>query len=239
MGYLDGDTIAVDAILTKKGRQLLSNGGNLNISSFTLSDTGIDYTLWNADHPSGSAYYGEAIENLPMVEASVHPQYYLRNKLISLGKDTVAMPVLELSPNTPTPFLLTTMKPQKFTATLVGYSGTGGCQLLIQDVNVVKSLDGTTTDITGNALSFISEQQIPNAALYELGTAAVSGLATQTASDDTMSFTFTIQPQTISDASGATTNLTFISTATGASVTIEVKVSQNKDLRRTITSAQG
>ena len=32
MGYLDNSTITVDAILTKKGRQLLSAGGNLNIT---------------------------------------------------------------------------------------------------------------------------------------------------------------------------------------------------------------
>ena len=91
MGYMDKDAITVDAILTKKGRQMLSDGGSLDIDSFTLSDTGVDYTLWNPDHPSGSAFYGEAIENLPMLEASVHSQYAMRNKLITLSRDTVAM----------------------------------------------------------------------------------------------------------------------------------------------------
>ena len=62
MGYLDNASITVDAVLTKKGREILSRGGNLDIGSFTLSDTGVDYTLWNTDHPSGSAFYGEAIE---------------------------------------------------------------------------------------------------------------------------------------------------------------------------------
>ena len=61
MGYLDNSTIVVDAILTKHGRKLLASGQGLNIQYFTVSDTGIDYTLWNPDHPSGSAYYGEAI----------------------------------------------------------------------------------------------------------------------------------------------------------------------------------
>ena len=65
MGYLDNSTIVVDAILTKQGRKLISQGNPLNISYFTLTDTGVDYTLWNTEHPSGSAYYGEAIENLP------------------------------------------------------------------------------------------------------------------------------------------------------------------------------
>ena len=79
MGYLDNSSITVDAVLTKKGREILKDGGNLNISSFTLSDTGIDYTLWNPDHPSGSAFYGEALENLPGLESSVHAEYNLRN----------------------------------------------------------------------------------------------------------------------------------------------------------------
>ena len=97
MGYLDNSSITVDAVLTKKGREILKNGGNLNITSFTMSDTGVDYTLWNPDHPSGSAFYGEAIENLPMLEASVHAEYNLRNRLISLNQNTVAVPAIQLN----------------------------------------------------------------------------------------------------------------------------------------------
>ena len=96
MGYLDNSSITVDAVLTKKGREILKNGGNLNITSFTLSDSGVDYTLWNPSHPSGSAFYGEAIEDLPMLEASVHAEYNLRNRLISLNQDAVAIPALTL-----------------------------------------------------------------------------------------------------------------------------------------------
>ena len=54
MGYLDNSSITVDAVLTKKGREILKDGKNLNITSFTLSDSGVDYTLFNSDHPSGS-----------------------------------------------------------------------------------------------------------------------------------------------------------------------------------------
>ena len=96
MGYLDNSSITVDAVLTKKGREILKNGGSLNISSFTVSDNGVDYRLWNPDHASGSAFYGEAIENLPMLEASVHAEYNLRNRLISLNQNTIAIPALTL-----------------------------------------------------------------------------------------------------------------------------------------------
>ena len=47
MGYLDNGSITVDAVLTKKGREILKDGNNLNITSFTCSDTGVDYSLWN------------------------------------------------------------------------------------------------------------------------------------------------------------------------------------------------
>ena len=79
MGYLDNSTIVVDAVLTKQGRKLLALGQGLNISYFTLTDTGVDYSLWNPDHPSGSAYYGEAIENLPNLEALPNSAYFMRN----------------------------------------------------------------------------------------------------------------------------------------------------------------
>ena len=38
MGFLDNSTITVDAILTKRGREILSQGGNFNITKFALSD---------------------------------------------------------------------------------------------------------------------------------------------------------------------------------------------------------
>ena len=70
MGYLNKSVVTVDAILTKKGRELLARGdGSFKITQFALSDDEIDYTLYNPDHPSGSAYYGEAIEQMPLLEA--------------------------------------------------------------------------------------------------------------------------------------------------------------------------
>ena len=39
MGYLDNTSITVDAILTKRGRELLARGdGSFNITQFALSD---------------------------------------------------------------------------------------------------------------------------------------------------------------------------------------------------------
>ena len=59
MGYLSNSVVTVDAILTKKGRELLAKGdGSFKITQFALADDEIDYTLYNPAHASGSAYYG-------------------------------------------------------------------------------------------------------------------------------------------------------------------------------------
>ena len=100
MGYLDNSTIVVDAVLTKEGRRRLANGQGLDIRFFSLSDSGIDYRLWNPDHPSGSAYYGEAIENLPSLEAIPRAEFYMRNKLITLNQDVTGLPYWDLNDNT-------------------------------------------------------------------------------------------------------------------------------------------
>ena len=70
MGFLNNQIITVDAILTRKGRELLAkNDGSFRITQFALSDDEIDYTLYNPTHPSGSAYYGQAIDGMPLLEA--------------------------------------------------------------------------------------------------------------------------------------------------------------------------
>ena len=95
MGYLDNTTVVVDAILTKKGRELLARGdGSFNITQFALSDDEIDYGLWNPNHPNGSAFSGEAIENMPIIEAFPDENQIMRNKLVSLPRGTTKMPII-------------------------------------------------------------------------------------------------------------------------------------------------
>ena len=97
MGYLNNSVITVDAILTKKGRELLArNDGSFIITQFALSDDEIDYTLYNPNHPSGSAYYGEAIDNMPLLEAFPDEQQIMKFKLVTLPRGTAKLPVLDL-----------------------------------------------------------------------------------------------------------------------------------------------
>jgi hypothetical protein len=97
MGYLNNTVITVDAILTKKGREALArNDGSFRITQFALSDDEIDYTLYNPNHPSGSAYYGEAIEGMPLIEAFPDDQQIMKYKLATLPRGTAKLPVLNL-----------------------------------------------------------------------------------------------------------------------------------------------
>ena len=97
MGYLDNSSVIVDAILTKKGRELLSRqDGSFNISQFALADDEIDYSLYNENHPDGTAKYGEAIEALPLIEAIPNETNIMVSKLVTLKRNTTIVPTIQI-----------------------------------------------------------------------------------------------------------------------------------------------
>ena len=97
MGFLNNTSVTVDAILTKKGRELLARGQDeFKITKFALADDEIDYSLWDTAHPNGSNYYGAVIENMPLLEAFVDENQVMRYKLVSLPKNTAKLPILEI-----------------------------------------------------------------------------------------------------------------------------------------------
>ena len=98
MGFLDNSSVTVDAILTKRGRELLAEGRDkFSITQFALADDEVDYDLWNPAHSLGSDYYGIVIENMPILEAITDDSYLMKYKLLSLPKSTVKLPFIELS----------------------------------------------------------------------------------------------------------------------------------------------
>ena len=215
MGYLDNSSITVDAVLTKKGREILKNGGNLNINSFTLSDTGVDYRLWNPDHPSGSAFYGEAIENLPMLEASVHAEFNLRNRLISLNQTAVAVPTIVLTGlDSKGSETLTFSEGDEQARGKIGVQLLGlgndnnlntvnsigsAYQFVIQDPTIVSTNATLIGGVSGTSgQQFVQEQDIANAQLY-----GFSGDG------------FSIKPRQ-QDSIGKQTNITVTHVASGA-----------------------
>jgi hypothetical protein len=100
MGYLNNTSVVVDAILTDVGRQLLAqNDGSFQITQFSLADDEIDYTLYNPNQPSGSAFYGEAIENMPIIQAFPQANEIMKYKLVTLPRGTSALPVVSIGYN--------------------------------------------------------------------------------------------------------------------------------------------
>ena len=210
MGYLDNSSITVDAVLTKKGRELLKQGQSLVIDSFTCSDTGVDYTLWNPDHPSGSAFYGEAIENLPMLEASVHAEYNLRNRLVSLNQNTIAVPALvlgnlDVAGGTVLTFNEGDENKGTISVDLVGYTSSGNVNLggfqyyfVIQDPSIISTNATNMGGLSGTSRQFLQEQDIPFAQQYGFNGAS-----------------FKISPIQ-QDTTGKSTNVYVVNVETGA-----------------------
>ena len=150
MGYLNNQVITVDAILTKKGRELLAkNDGSFRITQFAVGDDEIDYTLYNPTHPSGSSFYGEAIENMPLLEAFPDDTQIMKYKLATLPRGTAKLPVLDLG------FSAITLKQGAslaITPQTLNYLGaaqtneTSGYSCTIADVRVLNTFTGIGID---------------------------------------------------------------------------------------------
>ena len=232
MGYLDNSSITVDAVLTKKGREILSSpGGRLEITHFTLSDSGVDYTLWNPDHPSGSAFYGEAIENLPQLEASVHAEYSLRNRLITLNQDAIAIPALEIEApgiaggrvtigNDQHPQGITT------TVTLKGFANANAGELyfVMAKQGIFNTNATQRAKISGVTRTFIPDADIPEAVEYTIGNRTNNG-----------DYTFNISA-IIQDTLGKEVNFYVVHEPTGAYNEFVV-VNNVEKLERTLLSS--
>ena len=147
MAILNPTTVTVDAILTTKGRELLArNDGSFQITQFALADDEVDYTLYNPLHPSGSAFYGEAIENTPILEAFPNESQIMRYKLVTLPRGTSKLPVINIGYNSITlrQGASLTITPQ--TLNYLGATSTfeaNGYTATIADSRLVSSFSGT------------------------------------------------------------------------------------------------
>ncbi len=146
MGYLNKAVVTVDAILTKKGRELLARGdGSFKITQFALSDDEIDYTLYNPTHPSGSAFYGEAIEAMPILEAFPDENQIMKYKLATLPRGTSKLPILEAGYASITLKQGASLAITPQTLNYLGATSTfeaGGYVATIADVRVLSSFTG-------------------------------------------------------------------------------------------------
>jgi hypothetical protein len=156
MGYLNNSIVSIDAILTKKGRELLAlNNGSFRITQFALADDEIDYTLYNPNHPSGSAYYGEAIQNMPLLEAFPDETQIMKYKLVTLPRGTAKLPVLDIGY---TSIVLKQGASLSITPQTLNYIGgntfeTSGYSFTISDTRLFSTFQGVGSTAANNNLA--------------------------------------------------------------------------------------
>ena len=97
MAYLNNNILTVNAVLTKKGREILAKTGGLNITAFALADDEIDYTQFNPNHPLGSAYYDIAIRNTPIMEPITDESQSMKYKLVTLNDGITSVPTISVA----------------------------------------------------------------------------------------------------------------------------------------------
>jgi len=191
MAYLNNNILTVNAVLTKKGREILAKTGGLNITAFALADDEIDYTQFNPNHPLGSAYYDIAIRNTPIMEPITDESQSMKYKLVTLNDGITSVPTISvaqslisvdrdytgenlISPST-TPIYNVTLG---YTAILANKNvGT----LIVTETNSLNSTSATIPTFSGDLTSQTSQvvvgnkfRFVPNAGLSKTTTTNIT-----------------------------------------------------------------
>ena len=209
MAYLDNNVLTVNAILTKKGREILAKTGGLNITAFALADDEIDYTQFNPNHPLGSAYYDIAIRNTPVMEPITDESQLMKYKLVTLNDGVTAVPTINLnisSINVPRDFtgeiLLSPSTNPTYNVTL-GYtailSNKNVGTLVVTETNSINSSTATIPTFTGDLASNTSQavvgnkfRFIPNASLSKTTTTNITIIGNESGGNTAINVTVTV-----------------------------------------------
>jgi hypothetical protein len=216
MAYLNSTTVTVDAILTTKGRELMArNDGSFRITQFALSDDEIDYTMYNSSHPSGSAFYGEAIQNMPLLQAFPDETQDLKYKLITLPRGTAKLPIMDIGTNN---IILKQGATLTITPQTLNYLGAvsvnenSGYTATIADVRLASTFTGVGIGTQEVATTNNQETLGTNVSRTVVGTA------------------FNITATTVNNLFGSNTQLvttiTFVGRDSGARITVPFKVNK-------------
>jgi hypothetical protein len=221
MAFLNNEYVTVDAVLTTKGRELLAkNDGSFRITQFSLADDEIDYTLYNPNNPSGSAFYGQAIEAMPLLQAFVDNTQDMKYQLVTLPRGTAKLPVLNIGGRGS--ISLQQGATITFQPTTLNYLGTIetveplGYIVTVSNQNLVGSFTGTGVDTT--ALPSLSPTPTTSGAplsLTQIGTA------------------FTLTATSLNNifptgTSVVTTTVTFLGRNSGARISIPFTVTKKQ-----------
>ena len=207
MGYLnDGSTIQVEAILTKKGRELLARGSGFEITKFAVADDEVDYSLWSPTHPLGTAYYGSIIENMPLVEAVPDETQVMRYKLVTLPRGTKQIPVISLG----------------FTSIVLEYNRTNAFPIRPTTSQGLNGANfGYTVILYDSSAASLVGSGLPNN--VSITTPAFLGDRSTANAVVARGLDFTLSPKDV--PSQVSTQITIIGNQTGATITVPVVVS--------------
>jgi hypothetical protein len=163
MGFLDnsGDII-LDAVLTDLGRQKMARG-NFRITKFAIGDDEIDYSLYDKNNASGSAYYDLSILQTPIMEAFTQENAGINYGLLTATATNILyLPVMEINK-------------KGFASTVVPTTSLPGLYLIADSVN------STTTELESDGVGVteytVSGRESGPAILIEAGlnTTAIVG----------------------------------------------------------------
>ena len=205
MAYLDNSLLSVDAILTKKGRELLAKGAGFAITQFAVADDEVDYSLYTTSHPLGTAFFGSLITNMPVLEASPDETQNMRFKLVTLPRGTNQIPIISLGF---TSIVLTAGQANAFPispSTIQGLNGAGfGYTAVLFDSNAAVLVGtGLPDQLQATVPTFLGTVESANAVVAR-------GL------------TFTLTPRDV--PAQVTTQLQIIGNQTGAAISVPVVV---------------
>jgi len=219
MAYLNNTSVVIDAILTKKGRELLArNDGSFQITQFSLADDEVDYSLYNPYHPSGSAFYGEAIQAMPIIQAYPEDQEIMKYKLLTLPRGTGAIPVINAGYQKISLPIGSSLSIQPQTLNYIGSSTTyetSGYQFTIGDVRTMSNFTGVGLN-TSEATSMNS-------------TLTVGTNVSKTVIGTSLNMTATTVKSLFgsSTTSFLTTQITIVGRDSGARLTVSVTITQS------------
>ena len=214
MAYLNNNILTVNAVLTKKGREILAKTGGLNITAFALADDEIDYTQFNPNHPLGSAYYDIAIRNTPVMEPITDESQLMKYKLVTLNDGVTAVPTISVAQNLIGPFdrdytgeiLISPSTNPTYNVTL-GYtailSNKNVGTLVVTETNSINSSTSTIPTFSGDLTSQTSQvvvgnkfRFVPNAGLSKTTTTNITIIGNESGGNTSITVTVKVPATT-------------------------------------------
>ena len=220
MGFINKTSATtIKARLTAQGtKYLLTEPTRFNITQFGLADDEIDYSLYNERHVNGSDYFGEVLENQPLLEPISNSHLQCRFWLLTgVATGTIRRPGFLFSPSSITLDYADSIEPLRITL-INADEGNARIGYKIADNSLINfNVHGgnhTIDDISGNA----------NGA----ADSAASATVTQTAGKfDLASAKLEITPKRWDLADPAVTQISFLHMQSNQFASISITVKKN------------